>query len=340
MEQETAHAITRHVRIADIGKVADQVRADHEFQNYRQRLRPNTKRGQDADIDLFITYLQNAGTTEIGDLKDDVYAWQGMTAGLISGFNEWQLVQGYALASINRRLATLKRYARLALRAQVIPSEDFVLIQDIEGFRHRDRRTVDSEREKTRISTKKPVAVALTAQQIRDLKHQPDTLQGKRDRLLMCLLLDHGLRCGEITDLRVEYFKVTKGLLTFDREKVDEEQTHELTQDTLLALLDYTQSLSLTEGPLWIATRKGGNVVHGTMSRRAINKRVLALGRKINIPNLSPHDCRHAWATRMANGRTGLHAMKSAGGWKSTEMPMRYQNKAAIANEHVILADE
>lgn len=340
MEHEATHAITRQVHISDVGKIADKIRADHEFQNYRQRLRPNTKRGHNADIDVFIAYLHNAGTTEIGNLKDDVYAWQGMTAGLISGFNEWQLVQGYALASINRRLATLKRYARLALRAQMIPSEDFVLIQDIEGFGHRDRRTVDSEREKTRISTKKSVAVALTAKQIRALKQQPDTIQGKRDRLLMCLLLDHGLRCGEIADLHVEYFQVTKGLLTFDREKVDEEQTHELTQDTLLALLDYTQTLALTDGPLWIATRKGGSLVRGTMSRRAINKRALALGRKIDISNLSPHDCRHAWATRMANGKTGLHAMKSAGGWKSTEMPMRYQNKAAIANEHVILADE
>jgi len=33
------------------------------------------------------------------------------------------------------------------------------------------------------------------------LKQQPDTPQGRRDPLLMCILLEHGLRYGEIAIL-------------------------------------------------------------------------------------------------------------------------------------------
>ena len=45
----------------------------------------------------------------------------------------------------------------------------------------------------TRIGDKKAEAVTLTFEQAQQLKDQPDTAQGRRDALIMCVLLDHGL---------------------------------------------------------------------------------------------------------------------------------------------------
>src|SRR5438034_10985201 len=99
----------------------------------------------------------------------------------------------------------------------------------------KEGRNVDQKREVTRVGTKKAEAVPLTQEQARALKEQSNTPQGRRDALLMCLLLDHGLRCGEVAALTPESLNVSSGLLTFYRQKVDKVQTHRLTRDTLLA---------------------------------------------------------------------------------------------------------
>ncbi len=73
---------------------------------------------------------------------------------------------------------------------------------------------------------KKAEAVPLAQEQARALKEQSNTPQGRRDSLLMCLLLDHGLRCGEVAALPPESLNLTIGLLTFYRQKVEKVQTH------------------------------------------------------------------------------------------------------------------
>jgi len=61
------------------------------------------------------------------------------------------------------------------------------------------------------------------------------------------------------------------------------------------------------------------------------------LGRRVGIENLSPHDCRHYWATRATKLGTHIKNLQQAGGWNSPYMPIRYAEDNAIANEGVIL---
>src|SRR5205814_9889481 len=114
-------------------------------------------------------------------------------------------------------------------------SEAYAMIKMVSGYRHKEGRNVDAKREVTRVGDKKAEAVSISPQQARALKQQSNTPQGRRDALLMCLLLDHGLRCGEVAALTVESLNMSTGLLTFYRQKVDKVQTHRLTRDTLLA---------------------------------------------------------------------------------------------------------
>jgi integrase len=75
------------------------------------------------------------------------------------------------------------------------------------------------------------------------------------------------------------------------------------------------------------------------MSVQAIRERVRRLGQAVGVPNLSPHDLRHTWATRAQRGGTSAFALRDAGGWSSLAMPNRYAHAAAIANDEVTLAD-
>src|SRR5882762_2229727 len=138
----------------------------------------------------------------------------------------------------------------------------------VSGYRHKEGRNVDAKREVTRVGDKKAEAVSISPEQAKALKEQSNTPQGRRDALLMCLLLDHGLRCGEVAALTVESFNLSTGLLTFYRQKVDKIQTHRLTRDTLLAAMRYVE-VTKPVGKLLMGSRKGGKL-EGTMSERAI----------------------------------------------------------------------
>lgn len=347
-------------RLAVAGQAANQVASQHVFEDYQQRRSENTLRRQRDDLVLFAHYLNEIGV-EAGDFQNDPQAWRGVTWGIVGGFVQWMLQQGYAVGSINVRLSTVKTYAKLALQTGALDAEHFALIRTVSGYRHKETLRVDAKRTKAGIATrkgyKKAEAVALTPEQVRALKTHPDTPQGRRDALLMSLLLDHGLRCGEIALLQVEHFDLRVGIMRFYRPKVDKEQTHKLSADTLRAVMAYFGLDAPDSGPLLRGSIKGGELdtvreitrttrgkkqtyLTGHMSERAITKRVEYLGRKIGVAGLSAHDGRHSWATRAARNKTDPFALQEAGGWNSLAMPRRYVEDAKIANESVNLGND
>lgn len=153
----------------------------------------------------------------------------------------------------------------------------------------------------------------------------------------MCLLLDHGLRCGEVALLKVEDFDLEGGEFRFYRPKVDKAQTHRMTPDTLKVAKSYLRQLDSQAGPLLQASRKGGHMTHSGMSERAVTKRVKALGEAVGLERLSAHDCRHYWATQAARNGTPIDRLQDAGGWNSPAMPLRYVEAAKVANQGVVL---
>jgi integrase len=327
--------------LALAGQVADRIAADRVFDNYRERKAANTLRRQDAGLELFKTYLAEAGVTA-GDLARDPEAWRGVTWGLVAGFVRWQVLAGYAVSSVNVRLSTVKVYARLALLAGVLSADTYAAIRAVQGYSRKEGKRVDDDRKEnsipTRAGRKKAEPVSLTKEQARALKAQPtDTPQGRRDGLLMCLLLDHGLRVGEVAGLTVTDLDLKAGELRFYRPKVDKVQVHRLTTDTQRAAAIYLDNDAPAIGPLLRAGRKDGRLHDAGMTARAITARVRELGEAVGVKGLSAHDCRHYWATRAAREGTPVDRLQDAGGWASPAMPLRYVEAARIANEGVRL---
>jgi integrase len=277
-----------------------------------------------------------AALTDGGDL--DAAAWRGITWGIVAAFVQWQLRQGYAVATVNVRLSTVKTFCKLAMQAGALDGGEYARIRAIEGYRRQEAKHLDEIRETTRRGDKKAEPVSLTPDQARALKTQPDTPQGRRDAVLTCLLLDHGLRVGEVASLTVADLDLKAGELHFYRSKVGIEQTHRLTEDTLRSVRAYFEAGDAPAmGPLSRASRKDGKLLGAGMTERAITARVRTLGKAIGVKGLSAHDCRHFWATQAVSNGTPLDRLKDAGGWASLAMPMRYIEAARIANEGVRL---
>lgn len=341
--------------LALAGQIANQIAGAGIFTDYRGRKAANTLSRQDNDLALFADYLRSTGLT-VGDFAGDPQAWNGITWGLVAGFARWLLAAGYAVSTVNVRLSTVKVYAGLAAQAGELDPQELALIKAVHGYKRSEAKHLDELREVTRRSTrsdgthayKKAQPVSLTPGQAAALKSQPDSPQGRRDRLIMCLFLDHGLRVGELAGLTVDNFDLKAGEIHFYRPKVDRRQTHRLTPDTLAAARYYLSQDAPALGAILRGSRKGkgskhnhpggGELTTQGMTGRAITERVKDLGAALGIAGLSAHDCRHYWATQAARSGTPIERLQDAGGWSSLAMPARYIEAAKIANEGVKLA--
>lgn len=327
------NAITTPQTLALAGMAADAAAGKVAFSDYRAGASTNTLRAQTGDLAAFGDFLRVVGVNDAPDaatLLQSPTAWKGITSGLVLAFREYLMQQGYSVGTVNRRLATVKVYARLA----------GIDTPNVKGFGHKQARNRDQKRAEegiaTRKGSKKAEGVHLTRQQAKMLKSQPETPQGRRDALLMALLLDHGLRCGEVALLKVEDFEMQAGVLRFYRPKVDKVQRHKLTPDTMKALQAYAQDAP-TSGHILRGSVKGGALAGEGMSERAITARVRTLGEAVGIESLSAHDCRHYWATRATQAGTHPRHLQQAGGWNSPAMVYRYVAETEIANEGVVL---
>lgn len=322
------------------GQAANVAAAGYTFEDHTSRKAGNTIRRKRADLALFEAYLMECGIPARG-LYDDPAAWRGITWGLVEGYKVWQLRKGYAVASINGHLSTVRTFARLAEKAGAIDSTEGRLIGSVEGYANSERRNIDAKRKadglETRIGAKKadPVTIPADVAEALATRH-PFTPQGRRDALLMCLLLEHGLRVGEVAILTAAAFDLREHTITFYRPKVGRTQTHEMTPHTRAAAAAYLKHDAPAEGIIWRKSHKGTGALSGQLSEksatRALTKRVGLLGRHAGVIGLSAHDGRHFWATYEARHGTPIDRLKDAGGWSSQAMPLRYIGDAAIAN--------
>lgn len=341
-------ALTGRDALIVVGKMANEYADGNVFEDFNGRKAANTLIAYRGDLASFAAFLAEAtnGAFRVdgATLQTTPDAWRGVTWGLVAGFQRWLLNAGASIGTVNRKLAAVKVYAALAGEAGAIDGQDAGRIANrVKGYSGKTAKNVDRERREAGIATrqgaKKAVHVSLTSDQVAALKTQPDTPQGRRDALLMCLLLDHGLRVGELALLTVDAFRQDDaGVFEFHRPKVGKDQKHRLTPDTAAALARYMATDAPEPGArIFRQSRKGGRLAGAGIGERNLSGRVRVLGNKIGIENLSAHDCRHSWATRAVAGGTDAFALRDAGGWSSLAMPSRYVESAAIANAGVKL---
>ena len=137
---------------------------------------------------------------------------------------------------------------------------------------------------------------------------------------------------GEIADLNVASVSLQSGQLTIYRHKVNKTQIHDLSPDTYTTARAYLAECDPGQGPLFV-----GICSKDRVNTRSINERVGQLGEQIGIKGLSPHDCRHYYATDALRNGTDIKSLQDAGGWNSPTMPLRYAESAKVANAGVKL---
>jgi integrase len=307
-------------RLQAAGQAANAAASRHVFADYRADLTPNTTRAHDNDLNVFVVFLQAAvGLQQLTGqaLATTPALWEHITYGIVKAFVQWNLSQGYAIQTVNRRLSTVRKYAGLAHEAGILDEGTIALINTVKAFNGKRARNRNENRQAAGISTrrtdeqgkpaKKADNVRIPESVVKLLKtDHTDTPQGSRDRLLLCLLLDHALRASEAATVTVGNVDMIAGTIRFYRIKTDTWQTDTLTPDTYKALQAYLPYLPEAHEKLLRQSLKGGKLGAAGISSRTVSRIVTEHGARHGLKGLSAHDCRHSWATRARDAETPL----------------------------------
>ncbi len=267
--------------------------------------------------------------------------WTAVTAQDIHDYKNYLLyTRGLAVSSVNQTIFILRSYGALSAAAGGMEqSEVFKATQTAKGIRTREADRIDEQRPVTRASKKKAAAVNLSKYDAERLKHDhEDTAKGRRDALLMCLLLDLGLRISDVISLTMNNIDMTARTISLKTKKTGTALNLSMTDDVYNAAAAYFSEWTpaTMDAPIWYGVNKHGGI-QGTFSKHSAQMRVTQLGAALGIESFSAHDCRHYWVTAADRGGSSLLAITEAGGWTSPTMPARYVNKGKISNAGIKL---
>jgi integrase len=322
-----------------IGQAANQAAAANLFDDYMERKAGNTRARYIQALNGFGIFLNTLGYKNHG--MTNPQDWEGITFGLIEAYKRAQLQESYSIPTTNQNTYIIKAFAKLAAQAEIIPAEEIIKVQTVKGYKSSEAAHINEQRTQagkaTRIGNKKERSTAITREQAKALKAQPaDTLQGKRNALLMALLLDHGARISEVISLKGDDFDILNKTVVFHRTKTNRIDKHIMTADSFKAAKVYFDEVKPEPGrSIWIGINKGGKE-SGTFGKLAAQKTVTSLGRAIGI-EISCHDCRHYYATAAHRAGSSSIDIMRAGGWSSPAMLSRYIEAEQVQNINIRL---
>ena len=295
------------------------------------------------ELRQFGSFLSETKGTELRSMQQASH-WKGITAKDIEDYKHYlTFVKGMRTTTITQAIYIIKSYARVAYDAGSISIEELTHIENIRGYRGNEAEHLDSHREKTADRDRHNIkgnVTHLTKKQINALKYnQPDTLQGKRDALLFCLLLDHGLRISDAIGITADNVSMDTWMMTIHTQKTGVTLNLKMTDDVHNAFLEYFSLFTPASetASIWTGVNKHGSA-SGTWGKHSAQMEVTKVGEQFGISNLSAHDCRHCWTDRAIEGGSDLVAVQQAGGWKNLNMVSHYAQKKAVSNSGVRLS--
>jgi len=165
----------------------------------------------------------------------------------------------------------------------------------------------------------------LTAGEQRTLLSQPNPRYptGERNRLLMRLMLDAGLRVAEALALRWEHIDLMSGMLMVREGKGAKDRTLWLGEDNLELLRHWRerQTKDVEGRPEHVFTTLKGGPLHSSYVRRMVKR----LAKKAGIAkDISPHTLRHTFATDLYRETKNIRLVQKALGHSSLSTTMIY----------------
>lgn len=291
-------------------------------------LAPHTRRAYFRDLAHFLTWCQRDGLDPRAARAADLAGYRATLEHPAHGHPP-------APASVHRRLSALSSW----YRHLIANGDGEVAANPLAGVR---RPRVDRDASTTAGLTADQVRALLAqadtvvAARVADLAHSPTPyrrarhLAALRDRALLRLLADLGLRVGEALALDTDALSHNQGQRTVRYlGKGGKQRERALSPQAAQALDAYLASRATagapSTGPLFATTGPGGRL--GRLDEPAAFRLVRRLAQAAGIPaadRLSPHSLRHAFATNARELGVALEDVQDAMGHADARTTRRY----------------
>jgi site-specific recombinase XerD len=238
--------------------------------------------------------------------------------------------RGLAAASINAKLTAVRRLAAEAADNGLLAPELAAGISRVKGVPGAGRRT----------------GQWLTRSQAEELLAMPDaaTNKGKRDRVVVALLVGCGLRRSELTHLKFEDVRQRDGrwVILNLRGKGNRLRTVPMPSWAKAVLDDWSAAAGISNGPVLRAVNKSDHVLlEVVISPQSVLNIVKGYGVDLGL-DLTPHDLRRTFAKLAHTGHAALEQIQLSLGHASILTTERYlgvrQNLADAPCDHLGLS--
>ena len=249
--------------------VAERNASPYTISNYRR------------EIAQFLMFLEGEGITQ----------WSDVTRVVLRRYLGWLNSQGYAKASIARRLSELRSFGRFLMREGIVPQNPF--------------RAISSPKLPKRLPS------AISQPDAKTLVTAPSlaTPQGLRDRAMLEVLYGGGVRVSELVGLNLASLDTRRReLLVWG--KGAKERIVLLGQPAVNALVDYIDHgrpklLKRTTNALFLNRLGGRLTTRSVMTTTKKYTHLAGIEKKV-----SPHTLRHTFATHLLDGGADLRSVQ------------------------------
>lgn len=237
---------------------------------------------------------------EVGDSGADILAVRRFFAGLQE--------RGLNASSQHQAYRTLKTFLRWAVEVGAVAENP------LRGFHIRTPKTLPQ------VPTEEELRACL--QQCRA------TFAGRRNRVLILVLADAGLRAGEVVRLLVEHWTPSQRSLFIRSGKGRKDRVVFVSPTTARAIREYlgTRSLASAEDFLFVDRQ------NGPLKPRHLIQILHRLSHRAGLPShrrLHPHALRHFAATSWLRNGVGLDEVRRLLGHESLSTTLRYSSLVA-----------
>lgn len=235
----------------------------------------------------------------------------GFTKAVIQAHKSHLESRGLAPASINVRLAAIRKLAMEAADNGLMAPELAAGISRVRGARRQGVR----------------LGNWLSARQAEDLINSPDAsaLKGRRDRALLAVLIGCGLRRSEAAALTIEHIQQRSGRWVI----ADLVGKHGRIRSVPMpawakAVIDvWTADARIDSGPVFRSLNKGGRLSGGTLADKAVATIISGYAKPLGL-EVSAHDLRRTYAKLAHQGRAALEQIQLSLGHASLVTTERY----------------
>jgi site-specific recombinase XerD len=191
-----------------------------------------------------------------------------------------------APATINRRLAALRRFFHWAKEHQLTRSQPAERIRNVESMTHGPQ-SLDRKQ----------------WNRLQRAVEQAKGLQGIRDHCIVLVLYHTGLRAGELAAVRLENLTLSErsGQIHVRRGKGNKARRVPLNAEARAVIRNYLQVRPITEVQNLLVGQRGE-----PLSAHAIYDVVVKYGRLAGLDHVTPHTLRHTFARALVTAGTPL----------------------------------